>query len=144
MRKNGGLTLAEIVLAIGVLGIVALTVIGLFVKLLGSQSKSSHGTVGRFIANAVGERAALSGPPNWGMVDINVPQTETTRLHNQDALVTYTTTITATPLRSAPASNPMGELWFLEIEISWWNDEAARVDFGKTHVKTSRVVYIEN
>lgn len=138
-------TLAEVVVAVGLLAVVALPLIGLFAKLLGSQSKTTHFTVANFVSNKVAERAVLAGPPNWGMNDISMPQTESTRIHHQSAMVNFSYRIIPSVLAPAPAQNPMGRLYLLEIELNWWSDdpELMRIEHGKTSVKTARVVYIE-
>lgn len=140
--RRSGVTLAEVVLAIGVLAIVGLTIIGVFTKLLGSQSKSSHDTVGRFILEAVAERAVLAGPPNWGMTDPDKWEKETTFIHSVDAEVTFEHTIPVRlALKDAPATNPMGKLYFIEIHVRWWNG-VAHAGMGQSELSTTRVVYV--
>jgi hypothetical protein len=138
-----GVTLAEVVLALGVLALVGLTIVGVFTKLMGAQSKSSHETVGRLLIETVAERATLAGEPNFGTTKINEWQTETVYLHNSDAPVKMSYRIKdPVPLRATQPTNPMGKLWFLPIELKWWSDDV-RVGTGKTSVETSRVVYLE-
>ena len=140
-HKVRGVTLSEVVLALGVLAIVGLTVIGVFTKLMGSQSKSSHATVGRFLMESVAERVSLSGPPDWGVTG---DQTESVYIHSQDQKVTFTYRIPSYfALKKAPVSNPMGTLYFVNIEIEWWGGDD-RIEVGKTKLATSRVIYVED
>ncbi len=137
------MTLAEVILALGLLAVVGLIVVGVFTKSMGAQSKSSHATVGRLLAESIAEKAVLIGPPNWGMADIDIPETETVRLQNSDSEETYTYDIDEFVVRGATATNSLGVLYLIEITVSWWGEDD-RVGMGKNFVKTARVVYHEN
>ena len=69
--KNLGLTLAEVVLALGIIAIVALSILGVFTKLMVSATKNTDLTTADALALTIMENAvtqctpeAQSPPPN--------------------------------------------------------------------------------
>lgn len=140
------MTLSEIIVALGLFALSALVLLALFSRLLASQSKSSHQTVGHLMAQKIIERCARNGPPHWGLTDITQVQTETAAVQEAQAPVTFNYRLTASVVAPEPTDAPMGTLYLLELELWWWNvaPNQSRSGTGKTSVETSRVVYIEN
>lgn len=144
MRRRA-LTLAEVVVAIGILAVAGLAVIAVFAKLVGAQSKSGHQVVARLLADQVLEEASLAGPPNWGATDITEPQIREFQLQGAPAPVPFKYRLTPTLLRDAPPANPMGKLYGLKVDVWWETDEPGQSvrDKGRLSLTAHRVVYIE-
>ncbi len=137
-----GLTLSEIIVALGLLAVASLVLLGLFSRMLASQSKSSHQTVGILMAQKIIERCSRAGPPNWGLTDITQVQTESVVVQESKASVDFSYQLTASVVAPEPSKVPMGTLYLLELKLWWWSEQAVG-GTGKSFVETSRVVYIE-
>lgn len=138
-------TVAEIVIAIGFLAIIAVVVIGLFVRLTASSSKSADQTVALQVADRLLEEYAGATPSVWkelsNQVDLQTraPGLETTffyRLQFQQI---------------DPGNSLMGALYRLDVDVSWWSDEAqnlrarsSRRDYGMLQVHLARAVFLES
>ncbi len=141
--RRFGLTLAEVVLATGILGFIALTVVGVFLALLRTSAKNREQASAELLTESLLERAAVSGPPGWGIdgqigVRITVAQpTGSARFFYQ-----------VDPLRiNTGGSHEPGETWQVTTTVGWWledgssNLEASRVGFGNQFVRGVRTVY---
>ena len=144
VRRNRGLTLAELVIAIGLLASIIVIVIGLFVKLMNASTKGLDQTVALDIAQNKLDQAAQSSPSKWLIYNseahsVTDPRTPTT----------FHYTLTPRELTSnSAADNKMGDMYHLDLEVYWWPEKdkevSTRRDMGRLSVKLSRVVYIEN
>lgn len=156
MRKFlSGLSLIEVVVAIGVFSVATLGVLLALTRVMMAQSGSSHQTLGRLVADSVLSEATLAGPPNWGNPDPSVPvQTRRVRVGQNDRLEDFSFRVTAVPVPSTNESGgalfalgpAMGALYQVEVQV-WWNSDAGptgAVELGKQELTLRKVVYIED
>jgi hypothetical protein len=124
-------------MAIGILALVLTVLIGFFLRLNVSSSKSSDQTVAFELASRLLEEAAESGPEDWQ----TAPGTE--QLQSQDFAgnTTFHHRLTSTLLDSGDTA--MGEMYRLDVEV-WWAPKSERVGTGKLRVRLSRAVFVEN
>jgi len=150
------LTLAELILAMLLLGLLIVSVLSLFLGLLTSSAKSNDQAIGVVYADRllqdVAGRARRTHPA------FNGSYTGNTSFYTQDTenVTQFTYTVTATELtpgvgKTGPAgefanSDPAGpgESWLLEAEVRWWSTDQARskAGVGQLFVRQSRVVYV--
>lgn len=138
-------TVAELVVAIGFLAIIAVVVIGLFVRLTASSSKSADQTVALEVANRLLEAYAGSSPAVWK--DLSSQQDLQTR-----APGVATTFFYRFQYRQIdPGQSLMGVLYRLDVDVSWWSGGAQdpqqrvyRRDYGMLQVHLGRVVFLES
>ena len=137
-----GLTLAETVLAIGFLAVIAISMAGVFTHLLNSSAKGNDLTAGRLLAQKVLDRAARSGPPSWGFTSItNVAQDITT--HDSRTQTTFVYNLIPSSLKQDTGlPGTIRELYFLEVTVTWWNDET-RAEFGELRTTLGQSVLVE-
>ncbi|MBI3929658.1 MAG: hypothetical protein HY319_29220 [Armatimonadetes bacterium] len=142
---RSGVTLAEVVLAIGFLAVVMLSLLTVFTRLLGSQTQTAHQVVARCLAQRVLEEAVQDGPPLWGVADPTQPTTVELHVQDSETREKYTYWVRASLLRDAPPATPMGKLYLVEVEVTWWTDQPGqtRRETGKLSLKTGRAVYVE-
>lgn len=140
MRVPRGLTLAELVLALGLLGLVISTLLLLFLSLMSSSTKGSHLSTGVLEADRVLE--ALAVRAEQGMA---LPATLTGEdrfyAHDLAAPTSFTYDVTATQLENGP----MGSTWWLKVTVRWWSQTPAndsRTGSGKLSVNRARMVYL--
>lgn len=143
MRRLG-FTIAELVLAIGLLALIAVVSIGFFVRLTVSSTKSEDQTVALELANKVLEEYAGLDPAYWQVATAEDfssrdPRTQTTFYYN----FRYR--------RLSQSDARMGHLYRLDVDVSWWpadpnNPHAApqRRDYGKLQVHLSDIVFVED
>lgn len=141
--QHSGLTLAEVVLAIGILAFVALTVVGVFLALLRTSAKNREQASAELLTESLLERASVSGPPDWG-----VGRQVGTRLSLEQPTGGAQFFYQVDPLRVSTGVSPEpGQTWQVAVTVGWWleNDsstvESARVGFGNQFVRGVRTVY---
>lgn len=155
-RAKGGLTLAELVLAIMLLGLLIVSVLSLFLGLLTSSAKSNDQAIGVVYADRLLQD--IAGRARKTHPSFNPSYAGNASFYTQDTenLTQFAYTVTATELtpgvgRTGPAgefanSDPAGPgaSWLLEAEVRWWSTEQARskAGSGQLFVRQSRVVYV--
>lgn len=144
-RSNGrGLTLLEVLVALGIVGTVVLLVLGVLTRFVVSQSGTAAHTAAELLSNEVLERAAAVGPPSWGFPPPEQTSLKGSRLlvlPNDEIPTEFEYQLLASPLRADPRSQ--GVLWELEVDTQWWGG-SERVERGELRVQAHRVVYVEN
>lgn len=137
-------TVAELIVAIGFLAIIAVVVIGLFVRLTSSSSKSADQSVALEVASRLLDEYAGAAPEVWK--DVSSQQDLQTRDPGSKTTFYYR-------FRSKQiddSSSLMGDLYRLDVDVYWWPDNpnkltqtANRRDYGKLEVHLARVVFVE-
>ncbi len=139
------MTLAEAVLAFGLMAVLAVVVIGVFTKLMVSTTKSTDLTAAQLLARSVLDRAVRAGPPDWG---VDFTSVGTVGLYTHDKTVMTDFVYQVVPLRLTPAgsSDSMGELYEIGVTVSWWTEtpdaNAGHAGVGKVSTQISRTVFI--
>lgn len=137
--RQQGFTVAEIVVALGLISLVALAVIGVFSRLMGSTSKSADQAAADLLAQAVLDRAARTGPPEWGGLQSGV--TLRTADSSSDTEFLY-----RVDTRLLPGSDhPLGSLYSVTVLVSWSGslDKQDELGRGKLWLERSRLTYVE-
>ena len=133
--KQRGLTLAEFVLALGLLAMLLVSVGGLMTRLLAATSKSSDLTAGMELAQRVLNDVVLRGT-----YDTSHALTRYALYSHNDQLVTeFTYQVTSTPV-SIPDSPPS---YYVVVDTWWWGAEKnrdSRANMGKLHARLGRLV----
>jgi Tfp pilus assembly protein PilV len=136
MRR--GLSLAEFVIALALMGMVGVAVVGLLLRMNLASTKTMDQTAALDLAHRVLEQAEGASPDSWPSLD---RQTVKTRDGNSE--MTFEVSLTSERI-SDPAS-PMGDLYRLRVEVQWWPPSSSnRRDFGKLRLVQRRIVYVEN
>lgn len=141
-RARDGVTLAEMVVAFGLLTFVSLVIFGLLTVLLQSSAKTREQAAAELLAESLLEKAAREGPPGWGVdgeagVRREVPpELDGTRFSYQ-----------IDPSRvERPSTDSVGELWEIKVTVAWWSDEgsaleSSRVGHGQSFLRATRQAY---
>jgi prepilin-type N-terminal cleavage/methylation domain-containing protein len=142
--RKRGLTLSEIIVALGVMAVVSLTVIGLFSKLLISTQKSSQVVTADLLCKAILEEAVREGPPNWGVGgDFSVNGGKATLYTSEEKKTGYNYQVQPNRVHT---DDKMGELWEVTVNVSWWGDRVdttrTRQGMGRLSRELTRIVYI--
>ncbi len=141
------MSVAEVVVAFGILGILAVVTIGVFTRLLSSSGKGTDQVAAQVVAQTVLDRAVRHGPPNWGFpsggatgkleLEIREPTTQTDFLYRVEAQRATTTA----------DSLSMGNLYEVQVTVTWWQEEvdssAYRQGIGRTSLELSRLVFVK-
>lgn len=141
-----GLTVAEVVVALGLLALLMIVVLGIFTQLLASSTKNTLLQAGTLHADKVlneAVRNARSSPPAF---DPTATGQQGIYTHDETNLTIFYHTLVATPVTTFNPSAP-GETWQLEVEVNWWAADAsdptrARPGYGKLYTRQQRMVYI--
>ena len=141
MRRGGGptkgLTMAELVLALGLLAVILVSLVGLFTTLLGSSAKSTNMTVGHYFAVQKLEEAILKGNFNEDGDERDI--------YSMDA---NNKTHFAYRVRSTAINGYAGDYGYrggqyVLVSVYWWNGELqeARAGQGLLHTSVGRFCY---
>ena len=153
MRKQSqGVTLAEVVLAVGLLTIISITVAGVFIHLLHASAKTSDVTAGRALARRLLDRAVRAGPPDWGFPQLpTVVGDPSYKEGGTQILMTQATESQSEFFYRVewddlkPADTGIGgvsrELYHVQVVVSWWGDapDRSQVEMGRLSTKISQV-----
>lgn len=143
-----GLTLAELVVAAGILGFVGLSVIGVFLVLLNATAKNREQAQAEMLAERLLETACVQGPPGWGVDGgIGVRKQETAQ--KDGTTFFYQVDPVKVPSLSMATidSNYIGDTWQVAVTVGWWQEgvsgslENSRSGLGDQYVKAARTVY---
>jgi prepilin-type N-terminal cleavage/methylation domain-containing protein len=138
-----GFTISELVVAIGLLAIIAVVVIGLFVRITVSSSKSVDQSAALELAHRVLDEYADADPSTWDAVESDQD------LQTHDPALKTTFYYRLSNRRISTAEDEMGNLYRLDVDVSWWPANAAnpqpgqRRDYGKLSLQLSRTVFVE-
>lgn len=116
-----------------------------FVKMVGAQSKSGHQIVARLLAEQVLEESSLAGPPLWGMKDPTEEQIREFQLEGAPEPIPFRYKLNWKVLRHDPGVTQMGELYGLDVTVTWEQEVAGQPsrEKGRSSHTAHRVVYIE-
>lgn len=141
--KRNGLTLSEVILALGILAFVALAVVAVFTALLRTSAKNREQAMAELLTESLLERATAQGPPDWG-VSGQVRASLETELQRDGSRFFYK----VDPVLIEPEpEHPDGHSWQVTVTVSWWlpqgseSLEHAREGSGNQYVKGVRIVY---
>lgn len=141
--RKAGLTLAETILAIGLVAIMSLVIIAVFSKLLTSSAKTADLSSGQSLAQKVLDRAIREGPPDWGTGGALVG-VESIYAHDTSKRLDYGYTVTPILLPASSAS-AMGPVYQVLVRVEWWPDAAdasgSRQGSGKLFCELGQLVY---
>ncbi|MEW6282750.1 MAG: hypothetical protein AB1758_29335 [Candidatus Eremiobacterota bacterium] len=161
------MTVAEVVIAISLVGVLVVSVLSVFTYLLAASSKSTHQTVGLLFAQRRLDLAAQLGPPTWG-ADAPLTWNAGTGIYREDP--TDTTTLGGMPGGGVYThdeqhktmfwhqfearlirSNQMGDLYQFWVQVIWWADESGaqpqvqwRQGTGRQSIELTRTYYYSN
>lgn len=140
--RPAAFTMAELVLSMGLLALIATVVIGLFVRFTVSSTKSTDQTAALELANQVLDEFADASPSYWN-------QTGTKEFQTHDDVTRTTFSYRLDYRLLSPPTAQMGDLYRLDVQVSWWPDSSGtlqnqRRDYGKLHLNLSRTVFVEN
>lgn len=132
-RQVRALTLAEVVIAIALLGILLTSTLLLFTTLVGASNKSSHQSTGAYLAQTKLEECI-----RLNMYD-PVPPQLSVGLYSADKNQTtdFWYKLTTTPIAPQPGLYPRAHL--IEVEVWWWNK--AHPGQGRLSTHLSRLHY---
>ena len=142
--RRSGLTVAELVVSIGFLAIIAVVVIGLFVRLTASSSKSADQSVALEIASRLLDEYARASPEDWK----GVAAQQDLQTRDPGSKTTYYYRLRHKQIDDGKSM--MGDLYRLDVDVFWWPDDPTKLDktpsrrdYGKLKVSLGRVVFVE-
>lgn len=146
IAKGGdrALTLAEVIVAIGILALLLISIIALFTQLMASTTKNNLVNLGTLYADRILEQSVKNANPGDPAFSPLRTGEESVISHGDESVTTFAYRLEANKL-SGP--DP-GEQWMLKVEVQWWhndpNDPAkSRAGFGKLSTKQQRLVYVK-
>lgn len=166
VRKNAGLTIAELLVASSLLAMVLVTVMTLFGQLLKSTQKNSLMSAGTFFADGVIEhftseaQAHLSAQADNSPYGFELPSFTRAgdictlengegflNVERNDDSTKYLYRLEAERIDGF-AGNANGQFWKVQAEVRWWqkdtnNPAKSRAGMGDLKVKRTRLVYLE-
>lgn len=123
-KQSQGVSLAEVVLAVGLLTIISITVAGVFIHLLHASAKTSDVTAGRTLARRVLERAVRAGPPTWGYDDYTEAKSEIIVTQGSQTPSEFIYSVLPARLKSQDQFDGVTrEIYYIEVEVKWWVDD---------------------
>ena len=142
-RSVSGLTLAEVILCLGLLAMLLLSIEALFHGLLGSSTKSGDATVATLIAQQRLEELVAQQPSNLSQYGNDFPTQVLSRdLYTRDSQSPLTFRHRARPELLEDRPN-FGRTYYLEVEVYWSNSpDDPRLRQGLQSIKMGRVVYL--
>lgn len=131
----------EIIVALGLVTMVALTIIGVFSRLLTSSSHTADQAAADLVAQSVLDKASRSGPPDWGDFAPGATIELETAENSQATRFLYKVDV-----RELDGSDhPLGSLYRVTVLVSWsGNLDKTSEDGGKLWVERSRLTYVES
>lgn len=144
VSKVTGLTLSEVVVALGILTFVALVIIGVFLVLIKASAKNREQAMAELLTESLLERATAAGPPTWGVEGQTGVRLEAT-LQEDGARFFYQ--VESTYIPPDVTVTEAGQCWEVTVSVGWWVEasdslEGAREGFGNRYVKGVRTVYL--
>ena len=132
-----GMTLAELILALGLLAIMVVCMTGLFSNLLGSATKGSHLTAGSFFARQRLEEV-LRKDLYWPVPPAAAQGIYTT---DKDSQTTFFYRVMGTPI--PPVAGQYRAAYWIDVEVWWWSEAPGqnRSGQGKLYTSIGRMHY---
>lgn len=145
--SSRAITLAEVMLAVGLLGLILLSVMGLFHSLLASTSKSNDMTVATVMAQQRLNELVTQQPAYKSAYGQDFPNdvlTQAVYAHDSQSSSTFYSKARPELLKDEPN---FGRTYYLEVEVYWNTADpnqvaANRHQQGAQSVKAGRVVYV--
>ncbi len=142
--RRKGLTLIEIMVAMGLISVITLLVVGTLARLLNTGGKTAHQVAANMLALEILDTAATSGPPKWGFASKQIGDRHGERrliLPGENTTTPFKYKLDAVLLRKSP--DDLGIVTQLTVTVWWWGEDPGhRVELGKTSVQHSRTVYV--
>lgn len=138
-------TVAELIVAIGFLAVISVIVIGLFVRLTASSSKSADQSAALEVASRLLDEYARAAPEEWK----NVDSRQDLQTRDPGSKTTYYYRLRHKQIDDG--TSLMGDLYRLDVDVFWWPANQARLDqtpnrrdYGKLKVSLGRAVFVEH
>ena len=132
-------------MAIGLLAVIAVVIIGLFLRLTVSSSKSVDQSAALEIAHQVLDEYSDADPSTWS----SVQSEKSLQTHDPKQKTTFYYRLRHR--RVTDVNDPRGDLYRLDVDGSWWPDSPGaphsssnRRDYGKLTLHLSRAVFVEH
>jgi hypothetical protein len=127
----------EVVVALGLVTVMALAIIGIFSRLMSRSAISADQAAGQLLAQAVLDAAVRVGPPGWGGT------TGSREVATADASsdTVYNYTVAATEL--VDSRHDLGRVFRVTVTVDWSHGETKRQNSGRMSVRRSRLAYVE-
>lgn len=151
--------MAELAIAIVLLGMIVTVTALIFTRMLASTSKTGSQTVGLIFAQRRLEQATQVGPPEtpggagWGISDPNEILAEGVYTPDDKLQTTFWNRLTVTPLDDrtvmSDGGRKMGDLYRLKVEVYWWAVDpnnpkpAFRQGTGEQKVELETIYYYQ-
>ncbi len=136
----------EIVVALGLVVVMALAIVGIFSRLISRSAISADQAAGQLLAQSVLDKAIRIGPPDWG----GLSGSQQLASADQSSKTVFNWTVVARELpRSAldppPSSSDLGVLYRVRVTVDWSNTSSpgTRQNLGRMMVERSRLSYVE-
>ena len=142
-----GVSLAEVMLAVGLLGIILISVIGLFQNLLTSTTKSTDLTAATVMAQERLNELVAAQPIHLATYGTDFPTQvigQGIYAHDSQSQTTFYHKATPELLKDEPG---FGRTYYLEVQVFWNTADPNvvaknRMGQGQQSVKMGRVVYV--
>jgi Tfp pilus assembly protein FimT len=135
--KGAGVSLLELVFAIGLLAVAIVSLPGVFSVLIACTTKTTDLSAGVMFAQKVLEEAVVKGNP----VALK-SGSEGIYTHDSANKTTFHHILRCTHVLDN--DNPvLGQAWYYEVEVYWWSDDPDRyrANMGRTSTRVGRMVY---
>jgi len=131
------LTLAELMLALGLLGTILISLVGLFTMLLGSSTKTTNQTIGTAFAQQKLEDAILAGTYSGDENQEFLYAMDSKRQQR------FYYKVAGVPISASPGVNGYKGGYWVEVSVYWWDGdtEEARAGQGVLHTTLGRFIY---
>lgn len=145
-----GLTLAELMVALGLLALAALAIIGVFTVLIQASAKNREQAQAELLAQNLLERACAEGEPAWGVRGRKGERQELQLSEDGTRYFYQVDPVSLSEAEQGPEDDRDGRSWAVTVTVGWWLDSAAeeldasREGFGQQFVKAYRIVYFRD
>lgn len=133
-------------MALGIIAIVALSILGVFTKLMVSATKNTDLTTADALALTIMENAVTQGPPNWGVGGDFSITGGTASMYSGSSESTTKFVYQLKREEVTAHTSSMGKMFKLTVIVTWWEDEAneaaSRAEYGRVGTELTRLVYV--
>ncbi|MFN8610518.1 MAG: type II secretion system protein [Vulcanimicrobiota bacterium] len=143
--RRKAFTVAELIVAIGFLAVISVVVIGLFVRLTASSSKSADQSAALEVASRLLDEYARSTPEAWQ----GISSQQDLQTRDPGSKTTYYYRLRHRQIDDGKSL--MGDLYRLDVDVFWWPSDSSKLnatpnrrDYGKLKVSLGRVVFVEH
>lgn len=128
----------EVVLALGLVVIMALAIVGIFSRLMSRSAYSADQAAAQLLAQSLLDKAIRMGPPDWG----GGSGVQELASGDQSATTAYNWTIKGHQLPDSV--HDLGRLYRVTVTVDWSNSApGTRPANGRMLVERSRLAYVE-